>query len=233
MNNFDSSKYKKELWEKEYTKEKGLKSSKTSNPSSSLRNFLQSSSLKNKNYAVDIGSGNGRNSIYLSLNGFSNILGIELSTNACIQAKEKIRELGIENITILNQSISKGIPVKDNSINLVIDMMTMHATNKKERDIEFSEIKRILENGGFFLFFTMLTNSKEAKKLIKEWKGEEEGSYRFEMNGMVFSEKTFTKKELEKLLFPLKLIQWEEFDFDTEAFGKIYRRRYCTGVFRK
>lgn len=232
--NPDSSDYKKTVWEKEYQTRKNLPSSNTYVPSRALRNFLEEFSEINKNSALDLGSGNGRNSIYLIQQGFKNVTGIEFSKIAFDQAVAKAQEENVsDKIQFINRSIGQKQDFPDQSFDLIIDMMVMHSLNKTERQILFEEIKRLLKPGGHFVFYTIASESEAAQDLIKKWRGDEPNSYRFKVDNDIITEKTFTQKELIKDLAPLKRVFIDSKEEFTPAFGDVFKRLYYYGVFRK
>lgn len=231
MERVDTEKYRKELWEKEYTSNMIVASTRGYNPSSSLRKYIKNHPNINKEQALDLGSGNGRNSIYLVKQGFKKVLGIELSSEAVKQADNKAQEENLKNkVSFINQSLSLQIPLEDNSCDLIIDMMTMHSLTKEARENMVREVKRVLKPSGHFLFFTMDLTGEFAKKQFKANPGPDKGSYRFEYEGSIITEKTFTKKELEEIFSPLKLTEFNSFKHTTKAFGELYARVYISGI---
>lgn len=233
MVKYDSEQYRKEYWEKEYSGNNDVPSSRGYRPSTSLRNYIERSDRIKSGNALDLGSGNGRNSIFLAQNGFEEVVGIELSSKATDLALAKQKEEGAKGITFINQSLALPIEYPDNHFDLIIDMMTMHAMAKEARDSMFNEIKRLLKPGGQFLFFSMSTEGSAAQRLIKENPGIEPGSYRFEFKDTMVSEKTFTREELVSALSPLKLVEFNQFKHETKAFGGIFERVYISGIFAK
>ncbi|MBI2356880.1 class I SAM-dependent methyltransferase [Candidatus Dojkabacteria bacterium] len=230
---FDSSQYRKYIWEKEYSTRKALPSSNTNNPSSSLRYFLHDYPNINKDLAVDIGCGNGRNAIFLHNQGFKKIVGYDISEEAIKQGKSEVAKLGLDgSIQLKAQNLSITLDIEDKSADLVIDMMTLHSLSKETRDSCVKEIKRVLKPGGYYLLFTIQADSPSSQELIKKYPGPENNSYRFEVEGDVITEKVFEKTELERIFSPLKLVSYTEFGSNTKAYSGIYSRVYCNALFQ-
>lgn len=220
----------KKAWEEEYKKLHNLPSTRHMKPSRALTAFLKEFNL-NRKKSLDIGSGKGRNSIFLAQKGF-NVVGIEMVQEAIDFAQKKVEKLNLSRkVKFINQNIGLKLPFKNNSFDLIIDMITMHLLNKKEREIYFKEIVRLLNHGGFFVFYTISSNSPDAKNLFRKYPGPEENSYIIPQTGMI--EKAFSKNELVKLLSPLKLVKLEKKEESTLAFNGVYKRVYYYGVFRK
>lgn len=232
--NPDSEEYRQGIWEKEYSERKNVPSTETSFPSRALQRFLDEFKPEEKTNALDLGSGNGRNSIFLIQQGYQKVLGIEFSKVAFDNAQDKVKTLHWEDrLQFLNQNLAKDIPAKDRSFDLAIDMMTMHALTKEARENMIKEAIRLLKAGGYFVFYTIAGESQDAQKLRQENPGPEEYSYRFEVEGDIITEKAFTREELERLFEPLKLIKLEPVFNTTTAFQGEFSRTYYYGVFKK
>lgn len=124
---------------------------------------------------ADLGTGNGRNLIYLAKNYGVRGVGYDISKEAIIQARKKAEGL---NLTFETRSIAGDLPIPDRSQSLVLDMMTSHFLKEAEREKLRDEIYRILKPGGFLLFKTFLLDEDEhAKRLLEESPGQEKGTY--------------------------------------------------------
>lgn len=221
-------------WQDEYTKLKNLPSSRTMKPSRTVQWFINEYSgttIHNNRTALDLGSGEGRNSIYLAHHGY-HVTGVELVTEALAVARTVAENARVaDKIQFVEQSIGKTLPFRDNSFDLIIDMMALHLLDKTERTTYAQEVIRLLKPNGNYVFFTNSANSPAAQILFKSSPGLEENSYIIPQSGVF--EKTFTKDELEKLFSPLRLQYFHENYQQTSAFGEIYDRAYFTGVMTK
>lgn len=222
----------KERWEKEYQELKNLPSTRTQNPSKALiwfeTEYLKTGKAK-PGAALDIGSGRGRNSIYLAKIGF-NVTAIETATSALDESRSLAKETGVK-VNFIEANAGSTLPFPDGSFDLVIDMMTMHLLDPQERENYASEVKRVLKPNGYFLFYTIAAGSPQALKLFKESPGPEPHSYIVPQSGMV--EKCFTKGELEELFSPLRMIHFEDRWETTSAFSGKYERDYYLGLMEK
>jgi ubiquinone/menaquinone biosynthesis C-methylase UbiE len=145
---------------------------------------------------LDVGTGNGRNLIYLSENYKMRGLGFDISKTAIDQASDRAEDLPIKFIV---GNIKEPLPVADQSQTLVLDLMTSHFLNQSEREDYITEINRVLKPGGWFLWKTFfLDEDKHAERLIRDHFAGEKNSYIHPQIGVL--EHVFTVAEIEELL---------------------------------
>ena len=224
----------KDLWESEYREKQGIPSSRTMFPSRALKKFWESEELNdlNMNNALDVGSGLGRNSIYMAQNGVKNVVGVEIVDYAIERARQEVKQLELQNkIKFINKSIGNPLPFENQSFDLIVDMMVMHLLNESERTVYFSEVQRLLRPNGYFVFYTIAANSEAAKALFKSNPGPEANSYIIPQSGMV--EKAFTDEELKTSLPELEIVRLDHKVELTPAFDNVYEREYVSGVMKK
>ncbi|MCC7289786.1 class I SAM-dependent methyltransferase [bacterium] len=236
MNNadYDSLEYRKKIWEKEYQERKALPSSNTLNPSSSLRRFIEKYPNLVKDSALDLGCGNGRNSVYLLQHGYKKVLAIDLSETAIGIAKKEQRNNPKQGaIEYIAKDIADALDSVDQKFDLIIDMTVLHSLTLDTRIKTISHIKRLLKPNGHYLIFTLMANSPAVIELKRKNPGVEPNSYRFEYAGDVITEKAFTLEELKMSFAPLELIEFEEYQTVTKAFSGEFSRIYLTCLFKK
>lgn len=187
---------------------------------------------------LDLGAGNFRNSIWaVEKGGFAEAVGIEFSPSAIEIARRNITERKIaKQVTVVEQSLDEPFPYPDHYFSVVIEMMTMHALNPAARTAMMNEVKRVLQPGGYFIFFTISGSLEyEGEKtayadLLENSPAEEPGSYKFERKGFWVVEKGFTQAELEELFTPMKILVHKEKVEFSKAFGDVNKRVYSFGV---
>ncbi|WKZ31163.1 MAG: class I SAM-dependent methyltransferase [Candidatus Dojkabacteria bacterium] len=221
---------KSDRWDKEYSKIKQIPSSNTLHSSAALQRFLESEKTLKPGRALDLGSGNGRNSIHLARLGWG-CVGLEFSEPAVDQANQnaKLHDLS-DKVTFVHQSVAEEIKYPDASFDLILDMMVMHSLSLNEREKMMQSVKRLLKPGGFFLFYTLSAKGDEFERLVRDNPGKEVNSYKFYSKGHTVTEKAFTKEELEDMLKPLTLVELEARENVTKAFGGEFERVYWYGV---
>lgn len=146
---------------------------------------------------LDLGSGEGKNSIYLAELG-CNVWGIEIADNAVKNSISKVPEYISENVQFINGSIGNKLTFEDSFFDLVIDVTSSNSLSQNEREIMLSEVKRVLKPDGYFFSRGLLKDGdKNAKYLLKNYPGEEEDTYiipDFGLTERVFSKESFCKE---------------------------------------
>lgn len=170
----------KEFWNKEYKSSEHLALSM--NVSEDLEKFIRWMEREHgRKYlnplarVLDIGTGNGRNIIYLSNNYGMRGVGFDISEVAIAEAEKNKEDLPIE---LSVRSMADPLPLGDNSVTIVLDMMSSHFLKKAEREALLAEIVRVLKPGGWLFFKSFLADEDlHVKRLLKESPAEEEGAY--------------------------------------------------------
>lgn len=171
----------KAFWNKEYAHAKHLTLSEE--PASDLQTF-ERWAIRNAEWhpfpkgsmALDIGCGNGRNLIYLckqhEMKGFGfDMSGIAVE-QAVIAAEKSFSKEGkkVSDMTSFKtQSAAEPIPLVDQSVDIVLDMMVSHILRAKDRQKLLQEIVRVIKPYGWLFFKTFILDGDfHAKKLILE-----------------------------------------------------------------
>ena len=124
---------------------------------------------------LDVGCGNGRNLIFLAREYGLKGVGYDISAQAIEQAKQASTDF---NLSYEARSIAGLLTIPDNSQSLVLDMMTSHFLNKKEREFLRDEIFRVLLPGGFLFMKTFLADEDlHTRRLLRDFPGKEAGAY--------------------------------------------------------
>jgi SAM-dependent methyltransferase len=181
FNSKDVPKRNAKSWNREYAKPEHLKLS--NNPA---EDFLKALRYIERHYgreylnplalAVDIGCGNGRHLVHLANYFAMRGVGYDISKEAIDQAIELSKDLPI---TYEVRTIAGTFPeVKDNSVSIVIDMMSSHVLKSAERDVLRSEILRMLKPGGWLIFKSFLADEDiNTRRLLRDHPADEEGAY--------------------------------------------------------
>lgn len=223
----------KDKWENEYQIKKDLPSSRTFFPSKAVvwfaENYIKVNASRGR--ALDLGSGNGRNSIYLAKLGYI-VYGIEMVEYAVNLAREKAKvEKLLDKVNFEVGNVGERLGFEDESFDLIIDMMTLHLLNKSERLIYSGEVQRLLKPNGFYLLHTIYSESPAAVDLFKRYPGPELNSYIIPQSGVI--EKAFSKDDLKTMFSSFNTIDLLEETQFTPAFGDVYERVYLRSLFQK
>lgn len=170
----------KQFWNKEYKKGGHLALSTT--VSEDLEKFARWLERETKreylnplSKVLDIGTGNGRNLIYLSETYGLRGVGIDISETGIAEAKKTVGALPIE---FSVGSMENPLPVPDQSITIALDMMTSHFLKKAGREQLRAEILRVLKPNGWLFFKSFCADEDmHTKRLLSEHAADEEGAY--------------------------------------------------------
>lgn len=128
---------------------------------------------------LDAGCGNGRNLLWLNdtfrVHGF----GYDISEEAITQAQKKASEQKWgDKLTFAVHSIGSKIPLPDESVDVVLDMMASHFLQEAEREQFIAEVARVLKPQGVLFFKSFYaTGDKHAKELIEKKGAGEANAY--------------------------------------------------------
>ncbi len=172
----------KKFWNKEYAVPKHLTLS--DEPSEDLVTFARWADRNSEwppfpqgGMVVDIGCGNGRNLIAVCKSGNMKGYGVDISDVAIEQAKKASKEL-LTPIEWRVGDLSDPIPLPDQSVDVVLDMMSSHHLDKAGRTALIQEIVRVMKPFGWFFFKTHVKEGDlHAKRLLKDHPGKEENTY--------------------------------------------------------
>ncbi len=170
----------REFWNKEYQSSEHLALS--TEPAEDLQKFTRfleretkREYLNPRSTVLDLGCGNGRNLKFLHETYGMKGVGYDVSDIAIGEAKRATEGMPIEYEV---RSIADPLPLKDESVNLVLDMMTSHFLREKEREALRAEIIRVIRPGGWFFFKSFLADEDlNVKRLLRDHPADEEGAY--------------------------------------------------------
>ncbi len=170
----------RDFWNREYKTSEHLTLS--SAPSEDLQKFTRflereykREFLNPRALALDLGCGNGRNLIYLAQEFGMRGVGYDISDVAVKEAQAASDGLAIEYEV---RSITDPLPQKDESVTMVLDMMTSHFLKGEERKALKAEMLRVLRPGGWLFFKSFLADEDlNVKRLLRESPADEENAY--------------------------------------------------------
>lgn len=145
--------------------------------------------FKKNDSIIELGCGRAYCSKQLLDNGFKHIIACDFS-----QEVLKIINKEIPNLETKSFDMSKGLPFKDNSINIIIADLSLHYFNQATTKFLFEEIYRILKKDGYLI---ARVNSTNDGNHIPENSTEIEENFYYD--GKIY--KKFFKKEDFDLFF--------------------------------
>jgi len=180
---------------------------------------------------LDLGCGTGRNSNYLAERG-NNVVGYDISSTAIQIARQRAKEEEIE-VEYEVRSIGEVYSVEDNSVDLVLDVLSSNSLNEKERHIYQDEVNRVLKSGSCFFVKTLCRDGdKNAKKLLKKFPGKEKDTY---INpDMNLTERVFSEEDFKALYSnDFNIIKLEKKTNYARFKGQSYKRNYWLAYLKK
>jgi SAM-dependent methyltransferase len=220
-------------WEKEYRNPKLV--TKKDGPQADTLRFLkflkkeQKYKIENKSI-LDLGCGTGRNSNYLAED--NSVIGIEISKNALDIAKARAKELGLS-VDYRIGDIGSPYDIKDDSIDIILDITSSNSLDKKGREVYLRESARVLKNGGYMFVRALCKDgNKNVKNLLKQSPGKEYDTYMIKEIGL--TERVFSKEDFIKLYSQFfKILYLEKKTSYTTFNDRIYKRDYWLAYLQK
>jgi SAM-dependent methyltransferase len=224
----------REFWDKEYRTGEHL--SLSDEPSGDLEKFCRwlernegRRQLNVTSLALDLGSGNGRNLIYLARTFGMRGVGYDISVEAIKQASTASKGLPL---TFSARAIFEPIDLPDTSATFVLDMMTSHYLKKVEREALRDEIVRVLKPNGWLFFKSFSADDDlHVKRLLKESPADEVGAYIHPKIGVY--EYAWTEDALYEFFEPHFTIEKIEKSHRHMKMGKAFKRRTVSLYLRK
>lgn len=221
-------------WEREYRNPKLV--TKNDGPQADTLRFLKFLKKEQK-YKVeeksilDLGCGTGRNSNYLADIG-NTVIGIEISKTAITLAKNRAKEMGV-NVDYRLGDIGESYDIKDNSVDIVIDVTSSNSLNEKGRVVYLNEINRVLKTGGYLFVRALCKDgNKNVKNLLKQSPGREYDTY--VMKDMGLTERVFSREDFVKMYGKyFKILSLEKKTGYATVDNRIYKRDYWLAYLQK
>ena len=215
-----------EVWENEYRNPKLITSS--DEPQLDFKHYIKW--LRKTEHVdlnglrvLDLGSGTGKNSLFLVERG-SEVTGIELSTTAVKIAEQRAEERGLF-AEFIEGSFGNKFNFKDDEFDLIIDVVSSMSLSDKERAKYVSECIRVLKPGGHMFVKTLCKDGdKNAEYLLEHFPGKEENTYVMPGTGIV--ERVFSKEDIESLYREFNIQKLERKHSYTQMDGKSYKRNF-------
>lgn len=228
------------IWEKEY--KNPLLLTKNEGPQADTLRFFKFLKKEEKykvedRIILDLGCGTGRNSNYLAEQG-NKVIGIEISKEALGLAKKRAKDLRVEVNYILGD-IGEPYNIKDNSIDIVLDVTSSNSLDEKGREVYLREVNRVLKNGlptqvgGYFFVRALCKDgNKNVKNLLKLSPGREQDTYIIKEVGL--TERVFSREDFIKMYSQyFKILHLEKKTNYSTFNNRIYKRDYWLAYMSK
>ena len=144
---------------------------------------------------LELGAGLGKDTRYFAKYGYS-VLSSDFSDKAMEISKWEASAQKLTNTNFLNVDISNPLPFKDTEFDIVYAHAVLHYFSHSVTDQIFSEIARVLKDGGIF---ATLLKSKEDPEVLKSLKLQEN----FYKTPEGLTERFFSTEEIKKVVLGL------------------------------
>ena len=218
------------MWDAEYSRGT-IPGSLRKDPSHVLLLFERLLQIRSMRTAVDVGCGNGRNSVYLASLGLK-VESIDFSPVAIQAAKTLAAEKSVaDRIRFREGDLSDNLPYKSDAFDLSLDLYVFcHFTDETMKRHYVDELYRITKNGGYAIsalfgirdeYYGRMATTEQEPIIIED-----------PTNNVVkqlYLEPTFKRS----FCPPFIVKYFTEFEFRDVVQGKEYSRRILTMALRK
>lgn len=176
-----------QIWHDEHTQLGTLPTMANVEPASGVMlfvDYLKQHGIPFSGRAVDIGSGKGRNAVFLAKQGFE-VCGIEYIQMAIAAAKNLADERGVEDkIHFEFAAADEAWNFADGFFDIAIDSFSsIDIETKHGREICRDEMFRTLKSGGYAMVTVCSADDEWEKELISNYPGPEPNSTLWPQNG--------------------------------------------------
>lgn len=149
-----------DLWDREYEDAATIPSSLRAAPAHALVELMRTCEFPAER-ALDLGCGNGRNSLFLASLGMQ-VVALDFCPKAVALTRRRVEDAGLSgSVEVVNQDLLDGIPGADETYDLVLDAYSLfHFTRDEDQRRVMHEVARVLKPGGRFI--TIQADSSDA-----------------------------------------------------------------------
>ena len=177
-------------WNKKFSKEKYFGEGPTGF-AKECKSIMRSKNIQD---ILDLGCGQGRDSIYFSKMG--------KSVTAFDNSKKALDSITNRNITKIKGDIKSLEKIKNRKFDVIYSNLALHFFKEKDLQSIFNNLHTLLKNGGFLLI--TVKNKKDKYAGL----GEKIEEHTYQYQGVI--RHYYTRKELQKLLKKFKILEIKE-----------------------
>lgn len=194
--------------------------------------YLKKQKVKLSGRVVDIGSGMGRNAIYLARVGFD-VHALEYIEHAVKYTGGQARKENLEGRVHCHPiDIDKKWPFPDNYFDFAIDCFSsIDIETKKGRETYMNEMLRTLKPNGYIMVSVVSVNDELEGELMKKHPGKEKNSVYWPANGKF--QKNYDEAELREFYHEFDILELKEITKPTFKLGKSYNATNFLVIIRK
>ncbi|MBC7871394.1 MAG: class I SAM-dependent methyltransferase, partial [Chitinophagaceae bacterium] len=167
--------------------------------------------LPSQGKVLDLGMGEGRNALFLAMNGYD-VTGVDIAPSAVEKCLERAKSMGVTLVAKVSNLMD--IEIEPNNYTLIISTMTLQFLKKSEADTVITRIKQGLQPGGM-VYLSMFSTEDPSYKRAKETLPELEQNT-FYQERLASYMHFFEKQEILDHFADLELIRFnQEISLDT------------------
>jgi SAM-dependent methyltransferase len=184
-------------------------------PSDPARMAVEMFKKENKTVILELGGGQGRDTIFFARNGF-HVTVLDYSESAVGTITDKARKLGLAGyITALRHDVRVDLPFEDESIDgCYSHMLYCMALTTSELRFLSREVRRVLRPNGLHIYTVRHTKDPHYGKGIHR------GDDMYEVGGFIVH--FFSREEVERLAEGYEIVSVDEFE-EGELPRKLFR----------
>ena len=223
------------IWEEEHASPKILPTLEYLEPSNSviyLVDYLKKTQFPKRGKTVDIGSGKGRNAIYLAKKGYE-VYCLDYVKLALDFTKNHAKKENVfSKIHLFKTDIDKPWPFENDFFDLAIDCFSsIDIETKQGRKVYKEELLRTLKPGGYAMVTVVSTDDEIEKEFIEKYPGEEPNSSIWPGTGKY--QKNYDEKELRYFYKQFEILQIRKLHKQAFKLGKHYKATNISTILRK
>jgi SAM-dependent methyltransferase len=205
-------------WRKTYSDEPDFFGEEPSYPA---QKALELFKKEGKTKILELGGGQGRDSLYFAQNGFQ-VYVLDYSQSGIEAIRQKAESLGLsQSITAICHDIRKMLPFNDESFDGCFShMLYCMALTTSELEFLSEEVRRVLRPNGLNIYTVRNTKDKHYRTGIGR------GEDMYEVDGFIVH--FFSKKQVEHLAKGYEILGIEEFEE-----GELLRRLFMVRLRKK
>lgn len=221
-----------QIWEQEHKDPLVLPQMAKKEASRSIEMFwswLNKNGLQGKKKGIEMGSGKGRNCLWLSEREIS-MMGFDFSQHAIKEAKKRAREKKLESTSkFVVHDATKKWPWKTSTFDIGIDCFaSTDIESSAGREFARNEMRRVLKKEGYLMVYTLSTDDEFHKAMIKKHPGPQKNSFLHPQTKKF--EKVMDETELRDWYSDWKIVEWRRIEKDDVFLGKKYHCRHFWAI---
>lgn len=209
-------------WDSEYKKLTSIPSSRRIAPSKALESIIKQYGIAGQ-LAVDVGSGNGRNSAFLNNLGFE-VTSVDFSKEAMTLAKSLFESRNkLDSFKPITSNILNGLPFETHTFDVAVDAYcTCHILDTQAYSETLNEISRVLKPGG--RYFRIHLNDQDQYYTERNITTDRHGSVSLNIRNMIYKRHYSEKQLVHQMSMHFSRVEAEPVQFNDLVDGKVYTR---------